>query len=99
MRAGQDDADEGDDGCSFAAVKWCRCTSRDGHTNHVFYASSKAGGGRDLYCIFCAEGGGGGPTQAERRQQALAYRRANEAITAASKAINMSTSAAAARNK
>ena len=59
------------------------CISRQ----HVFCASAKSP--TDLYCIFCAEGGGGGLTQAERKKLALTHKKADQAINAASRAVNM----------
>ena len=78
---------DGEDGCVFAEVKWVRCTSRDHHHSHVFCASATSP--NDLFCIFCAEGGGSSLTQDERKQIARTHRRAHEAIAAASHAVNM----------
>ena len=80
------------EGCAFAQVKWVRCTSRDHHHQHVFCASAKSP--TDLFCIFCAEGGGGGLTQAERKKLALTHKKADQAINAASRAVNMPASVA-----
>ena len=46
-------------------------------------------GDDELFCIFCAEGGGGGLDAAARKKLALTHKKADQAINAASRAVNM----------
>ena len=47
------------------SLRFCRCTNQDHHRTHVFISQP---GDDELFCIFCAEGGGGGLDAAARKK-------------------------------